>query len=248
MNQQLLLTGIVISEYPMGENDKRLTILTGERGKVSVISKGCRKVGSHLHAVSQAITFGEFQVSFGRNYNYLTSAVIKDSFGYLKDELKKILYASYFCEVTGYFAVEGQEERDLLNLLFITFMAMKKALLPLPLIRRIFEFRILQYSGYGMETNQCIHCGRDISHEVESGISYSQGGIVCHQCKDQIFCDPVRGDVAYALSYLSSAPLKETYSFVVSGKTQEGFERAVSRYFSVLADHNFKSEVMLETV
>ena len=250
MSSQDKLTGIVLSEFPLGENDKRLTILSKETGKISVISRGCRKAKSHLHAVSQAVTYGDFLISRSRNYNYLASGECRDSFGYLKDDLDRILYATYFCEVAEYFTVEDQDEREILNLLFLTFTAMKKDLIPLPLIRRIFEFRILAAAGLGMQCHSCVHCGKDEDLIVMSPV---HGGTLCISCAsapEQAFRSGAFVNLSpeslYALQYTAALPLKELYSFQLQGQTRREYEAAVADYFRIQADHRFRSEVMLD--
>ena len=248
MSIQSKLTGIVLSEFPLGENDKRLTILTREKGKISVISRGCRKAKSHLHALSQAVTYGDFLVSEGRNYNYLTSGECRDSFGYVKNDLDRILYSTYFAELAEYFTVENQDEREILNLLFLTFSAMKKALIPLSLIRRIFEFRILMAAGLGMQCNHCVSCG---SEENLTILSPWQGGMICSSCagslRDSIHAHTHRmpsPEVLYALRFTAGAPLREIYSFNLKDRTRKEYEDIVGLYFKIQADHRFRSESM----
>ena len=242
-------TGIVLSEYPLGENDKRLTILTKEKGKISVISRGCRKAKSHLHAVSQAVTYADFLVAEGRNYYYLTSGDCKDSFGYVKDDLDRILYSTYFAEVADYFTVEDQDEREILNLLYFTFKAMKKELIPLSFIRRIYEFRVLTAAGYGMQCFSCINCGSETDLVC---VSDKQGGVLCEKCAGLMpahrALSSITPEVLYALQYTASVPLQKLYSFNLQENIRDRFEQVAGSYFTVQADHRFRSEEMLSAL
>ena len=87
MREPFKVTGIVLSVYPIGENDRRLTILTKERGKVQVFARGCRKPNHPLFGVSQPLVFGEFMIVEGRGFTYLNSAEGKEYFPWLKKEL-----------------------------------------------------------------------------------------------------------------------------------------------------------------
>lgn len=144
-----------------------------------------------------------------------------------------------------YFTMEGQDERNILNLLFVTFLAMKKKLISLSLIRRIYELKILQFAGFGLQSFQCVHCGNE---EHLTRISFEEGGMLCSGCAVKGQGREVESAVLYVLQYVSSIPLNRLYSFTLKENIDKEFEWIVKRYFAVQAGHRFKSAEMLECV
>ena len=48
MRETVALTGMILTASPMKEYDRRVEILTRERGRISAFAQGARKVGSAL--------------------------------------------------------------------------------------------------------------------------------------------------------------------------------------------------------
>ena len=245
MSNILKVSGIVLSVYPLGENDKNLTILTKERGKIQVVSRGCRRTNHPLFAASNEYVYGEFVIAEGRVMKYLNSAEIHMSFSNLRESFESICYSSYFCELAAYFTMEGQEEKDILNLLYLTFLALGKKLLPYPLIRRIFELKILQCHGMGFQSFFCVHCGRS---ENLRYLSFEEGGVVCQDCRQIAGSREIDPQVLYVLQFLGSCRMNEIYSFTLKEETFLEFEWIVKRFFKTHVEHRFRSEQMLEMV
>ena len=129
MRDLIQTTGMVLYAAPVGEFDKRLILLTGDRGKITAFARGAKRTGSLLRAASRPFAFGTFTLSETRDAYNLYGAEID------------------FAEFAEYFGREGLEAREMLRLLYQSFRALLKPALPNKLVQRIFELKIMVING-----------------------------------------------------------------------------------------------------
>ena len=156
MSQLVTVTGMVISATPIGEYDKRVVILTKEKGKLSAFAKGARRPVSPLAGVTAPCAFGMFTLYEGRTSNTIHSAEISNYFAELRTDVEAAYYAFYFLEFADYYTREANDEREMLKLLYQTMRALTKRTVPLRLVRYIFELKAVSVSGEGPQVFQCV--------------------------------------------------------------------------------------------
>ena len=72
--------GIVIKEIQYKDNDKIITLLTDEFGKISCLAKGAKKNNSPLLAACQLFVYSEFVLYKGTSFYHINSAETIDFF------------------------------------------------------------------------------------------------------------------------------------------------------------------------
>lgn len=147
MREALALTGMVIKAVPSGESDRRLVILTRERGKITAFARGARRPGNMLMGVSRPFAFGQFRLFEGREAYTLQSAEITNYFPELSGNMEAACYGSYFLELADYYGRENADCEEMLLLLYQSLRALTKPSLPNSLVRLVYELRVMVANG-----------------------------------------------------------------------------------------------------
>lgn len=147
MQDYITVTGIVIKAEPIGEYDRRVVMLTREKGKISAFAKGARKAGNRLMAPSNPFSFGRFQIYAGRSSYTMTEAEIANYFEELRQDFAGAYYGMYFLEICDYYTRENNDEAEMLKLLYQSLRALSKQSIPRQLTRCVFELRAIMVNG-----------------------------------------------------------------------------------------------------
>lgn len=238
----IAVTGIVIAVIPIGDYDKRITLLTKERGKIQAFVHGARRPNSSFVAATNPFIYGTFELHLGKNYN-LSKVTVLNYFEKLQTNLDSIYYGSYFLELAGYYTQENNNESEMLKLLYVSLKALEKQTIPNRLIRCVFELKTLVINGEYPDVFACRLCKKEDNLTYFSTV---RGGCICSDCMRPIGSIPLLPSALYTLQFIVTTPVQKLYSFTVSEEVLENLERIMKDYLSCFMDRKLKSLQFLE--
>lgn len=147
MQDFVMVTGMILSQTPVGEYDRRISLLTKERGKISAFAKGARRQNSRLMAGTNPLSFGQFKLYEGKTAYNIVEANITNYFEELRSDYIGAYFAMYFMEVADYYTRENNDEREMLKLLYQSMRALVHEAIPNDLVRCIFEIKAIAVNG-----------------------------------------------------------------------------------------------------
>lgn len=206
------VTGLVIRETDYKENDKILTVLTKELGKISVMAKGVRNSRSkNAHSV-RFLCYSEFVLSGGtNNFYYMKQCSLIQSFYKISEDIVKLSLATYLSGLAGEVVPECSESGETLNLLLIAFYVLANQEKDLKIIKSAFELRLMAEQGYVPSLSGCCHC-QNITDTMFFCIE--TGEIFCSDCGKRGM--KITKNLLEALKYIVYSPINKVFSFNVS--------------------------------
>ncbi len=147
MQEQVIVTGMIIKTVPIGEFDRRVVILSKERGKITAFVKGARRPNSRFVASTNLFSFGEFKLYEGKSAYSLVDTDISNYFEELRGDFEGAYYGMFFLEIADYYTRENNDEREMLKLIYQSLKALASNTLENRLVMYIFELKSTMING-----------------------------------------------------------------------------------------------------
>lgn len=179
---QVQTTGIVIRVKPYGERDKLITVLTADRGVITVSAKGALKLTASFSRCTQLYAYSNLTLYEKNGFYTLLEGGLIASFFSLSENLDCFALAAYLCEASAAVVVPNDGEGEILNLLLNALYALKSNLFAVEFIKAVFELRLAALSGLEPTIGDCPGCGRPLSEAGERYFFLTEGLILCSDC------------------------------------------------------------------
>ena len=177
---ELIVNALTLKAVDYNENDKILTLLTAERGKITAGIKGVKKAGAKLKFAAQPFCFAEFVLAKRGDKYTVINATECESFYDLRTDINKFYAACSAAEAANALTYEGDECREVFYSLVKTLSEMCSGKESGALIAFLLD--VLKKSGYGISAENCASCGKPLINADKLRFDLDAGAFTCSEC------------------------------------------------------------------
>ena len=141
LSPYIVTKGVVLRETETRDADKILTLLTAERGKLSVIARGVCRKGCKFAACAQPLAYSEWTLYKKGDWYYANEGATLELFNGLRADLDAMALGFYLAELTEAVTTEDAPHQGLLSHLLNGLYAVSVLRKPLPLVKAAFVWR-----------------------------------------------------------------------------------------------------------
>ena len=212
----LKVKGIVLKAQDYQDDDKLLSILTLEEGKIIVKARGVKKAKSKLKAFCQPFCFADFELANSKGGGFVLTGVNEiENFFSLSSDIKKINYAFAVIEIVDKICQENESYPQI----FVDILKCLKQISytdtnsTLCLIK--FILNTLNFEGVNLNLNRCNSCKSVLLSNVV--LDLNTGEILCPACKN-FNCIEISRAVFSALKMIGTCEYEKLHTIKLSQK------------------------------
>ncbi len=230
---EIITSALVLKAVDYGENDKILTLLTAENGRITAGIKGVKKAGAKLKFAAQPFCFAQYTLAKrGDRYTVINCSEC-ESFFDLSADINKFYAASALAEAALALTYEGDDCSEMLSECVKVLAEMCSGEECTALVK--FLIYALKRSGYGIALDACAECGKSLQGADKLRFDMGAGAFTCFGCGD--------GAGASRVTY-NVLRMAEGKSYERDFITPDGYKRAlrlIREYLSYKLGIAFKS-------
>ena len=182
----ITINAIVLRHTNFRDHDRMLTLFSPDLGKLSVLSRGCRRPKSPLMPSSELFVMGEFVLFQKKESCILTSCSISDTFYPLRLDDYRLICASYVTSLSNAVIMPNHEARSLYALLLhqLYHLAYNTTDDALTLVTA-YLVRFSSLIGYKPRLEHCAHCQAKLQIGKINAFDSIAGGLCCNSCSSR---------------------------------------------------------------
>jgi len=165
------LNAIILNRTAFREDDLLVKIYSKERGKLTLVARGAKKIKSKLAGHLEPVSLSFLESARGKSLDQLIGAQIIKSYSGIKNDVLKIAYANYFLELLDELTFENHADHRVFELTKKYLDFLDKADYNDLVIGRITAvFKLLSFLGFNPAHKAEIELKNEISFIVGQGL------------------------------------------------------------------------------
>ncbi|MGM9551397.1 MAG: DNA repair protein RecO [Clostridia bacterium] len=206
MSEPVKLSGVVVKTAPYKDNDSMLTVLTKERGVVSISAKGIKSLKNKNSSALSPLCYSSFVVKDKGSVYSLTSADLEESFYSLREDVKALSYGVYFAQLAAFMTGKNTPAEEEVRLLLNTLYVLSKNHDRCNVLCAAFEMKLSELSGIAPMVEDC-PCGNESTF-----FDFQEGECMCALHKS-VHSKPISKNAKIVMNYILEADLKGALTF-----------------------------------
>ncbi len=239
------VSAIVLKRRDQGEADRLLTVLTRDRGKLTLLAKGVRRQASRKAGHIEPFTHVDLLVAKGKSLDLVTQAETIEAHRALREDLWRSTWAYYVAELADAFTLDGDLQELLFDLVTETLDRLNRGDDP-PLCVRYYELHLLGLVGYQPQLFRCVECDALLEPEVNF-LSIERGGALCPKHGAHLvdtIALPV--NILKVLRYLQTRDWAQVAQLQLSPQISGQLETMLARYIVYHLERTLRSATFLD--
>jgi DNA repair protein RecO (recombination protein O) len=179
------MRAIVLRRTDFRENDQLITLLTREKGKISALARGVKKIVSKNSSYLEPFFYIEMEMIPGRELKHITKVTGLDIFKNIRADLDKCLLAVRAVNIVDNLILENERDASVFELLlrWLQFIDQNNAG-----SAYFFGFvaRLFKIIGFAPIIKKCVACGKTPSGKITGSAPLNflpvSGGLICRGC------------------------------------------------------------------
>jgi DNA repair protein RecO (recombination protein O) len=235
----LKVQALVLRVTDYNDRDALLTLLTRDKGKLTVKARGLRRKNSPLVAPCQLLAYGEFTLFEYRGQYTINEAHSIELFSDLRRDLTRLSLGTYFAQSAEVIAQEDLPNPELLSLVLNCLFALTKLGLPEGQVKAVYELRAACIAGYTPDLYGCHICGS----QSPTLLDLSGGALLCQNCRGSAsgIRMPVTPGILDAMRYIVYCDPKKLFAFSVGSENLEQLTSLTEAYLTTQLERGFST-------
>ena len=228
---------LVLRAVHYKESGLILTVLSAERGKITVSARGASRKNSPLAAATQVLSYSKMTLFVKGDRYYLHEAEPVEVFAGLRADIERMALAGWFIDLADTLSVEDVATPELLALTLGALHAVSSGRYSPAHVKAAFEMRLMALSGFGPGLEACAVCGEEeIDHPA---LDLEEGMLLCGACADGEDVTVISAATLAALRHTLYREPKKLYAFTLDEASAAEFGQVAERFLRTHLDGEF---------